>query len=126
MTAPEGSAGANVGAPDGDDTAAVSGERSPQEKAREGLEHLQTAARELIQAARAMLDVAEDLVNDPEAVATVAATVGSLGDLVRHRASGAPAGSATDRPADDGGEGDGRDRGDGPGGDEGVERITVL
>ena len=74
------------------------------DRAREGLEHLQAAARELIQAARAMLDVAEDLVNDPEAVASLAGTVGVLGDLVRRR-SASPDAAAPDDP--------------------GVERITV-
>lgn len=47
------------------------------ERAREGLD-LQAAAREMIAAARAMLDVAESLVNDPTAVATVISAVGSL------------------------------------------------
>jgi hypothetical protein len=79
-----------------------------EDRAREGLEHLQAAARELIQAARAMLDVAEDLVNDPEAVASLAGTVRVVGDLVRQRAGGRA------RPAE-------RD-GDEPG----VERITVT
>ena len=76
------------------------------DRAREGLEHLQAAARELIQAARAMLDVAEDVVNDPEAVASLAGTVGALGDLVRQRRP------ATAKPS---AEGD----------DSPVERITV-
>jgi hypothetical protein len=74
------------------------------DRARDGLEHLQAAARELIQAARAMLDVAEDLVNDPEAVASLAGTVGALGDLVRQRSRPAPANQPDD---------------------PGVERITV-
>jgi hypothetical protein len=76
------------------------------DRAREGLEHLQAAARELIQAARAMLDVAEDLVNDPEAVASLAGTVGTLGDLVRARRP------AAQKPSPDGD-------------DSSVERITV-
>ena len=46
-----------------------------EERAREGLEHLQNAALELIEAARAFLDVAEDLVHDPAAIAALAATV---------------------------------------------------
>jgi hypothetical protein len=83
-----------------------------EDRAREGLEHLQAAARELIQAARAMLDVAEDLVNDPEAVASVAGTVGALGDLVRQR-------SRTASPRQPDGRDDGHD-------DPGVERITVT
>jgi hypothetical protein len=77
-----------------------------EDRAREGLEHMQAAARELIQAARAMLDVAEDLVNDPETVASVAGTVGSLGDLVRQRRPPAS------KPQDQSGEPE-------------VERITV-
>jgi hypothetical protein len=47
-----------------------------------GVEHLQVAAREMIAAARAFLDVVEELVNDPDkvgevvdAVSTVASTV---------------------------------------------------
>jgi len=36
-----------------------------EERAREVVEHLQSAALELIAAARAALDVAEDLVKDP-------------------------------------------------------------
>jgi hypothetical protein len=76
------------------------------DRAREGLEHLQAAARELIQAARAMLDVAEDVVNDPEAVASLAGTVGSLGDLVRQRRPSATKPDAADDDSD-------------------VERITV-
>ncbi len=82
----------------------------PQDKAREGLEHLQAAARELIQAARAMLDVAEDLVNDPEAVTSLAGTVAALGDLVRQRAGGPARQQDTPDERDD---------------DPGVQRITV-
>ena len=46
----------------------------------EGVEHLQTAALELIAAARAFLDVAEDLVTDPDRVSGTLATVASLVD----------------------------------------------
>ena len=79
------------GAVDGDDRAA------------EGLHHLQSAAREAIQAARAFLDVAEELVADPAAVSAV---LGAVGDVVRtaaaagRRATGATTG-------DDDGAGDG-------------------
>lgn len=92
-------------------------EGATNDRAREGLEHLQAAARELIEAARAVLDVAEDLVNDPETVASVVGTVGSLGDLVRHRAGTVARGRATpgDGSADTAGEHGGA-----------VERITVL
>lgn len=57
------------------------------ERAREGLDHLQAAARELIEAARAALDVAESLIDDPEVLSTVLGTVGRLGDVVRAAAS---------------------------------------
>jgi hypothetical protein len=50
----------------------------PTDRAAEGLAHLQTAAREFIQAARAMLDVAEELVDDPGTVKTVADAVGGI------------------------------------------------
>jgi len=43
-----------------------------EEKAHEVVEHLQAAALELIEAARAMLDVAEDMVKDPAEVRTLA------------------------------------------------------
>ena len=43
-----------------------------------GMEAFQTAAGELIAAARAMLDVAEGLVQDPHAASTVMRTIGSM------------------------------------------------
>ncbi|MBV9412351.1 MAG: hypothetical protein JO148_12195 [Acidimicrobiia bacterium] len=43
-----------------------------EEKAHEVVEHLQAAALELIEAARAMLDVAEDMVKDPADMVTLA------------------------------------------------------
>jgi hypothetical protein len=94
------------------------GAADPQDRAREGLEHLQAAARELIQAARAMLDVAEGLVDDPEAVAQVVGTVGAFGEMVRHVAGVAPrprrsTGEAGDDAADTAGRPD-------------LQRITVL
>jgi hypothetical protein len=59
-----------------------------QARAREGVEHLQTAARELIEAARAALDVAEDLVNDPESLASLAGSLAAVGEVAR-RVTGA-------------------------------------
>ncbi len=53
------------------------------DRARQGAEHLQAAARELIAAARAALDVAEEVVNDPESLVAVAGVVATVGDLVR-------------------------------------------
>ena len=61
--------------------------------AQKGMEHLQAAAREVIQATRTLLDAAEELVDDPKAVqglvgslASVAAAAASRlrSDLPRH------------------------------------------
>jgi hypothetical protein len=54
---------------------------NPGDRARDGLEHLQSAARELIAAARAALDVAEGIIDDPEAVSSM---VGRLAERTRH------------------------------------------
>jgi hypothetical protein len=43
-----------------------------EERARQGVEHLQSAALEIIAAFRAFLDVAEDLVKDPSALTSMA------------------------------------------------------
>lgn len=75
------------------------------ERTSAGVAHLQAAAHELIRAARAFLDVAEELVEDPGTLSSVLDGVIGAG---RARASGATAG---DRP--------------GPGDDGRVERITV-
>ena len=45
------------------------------EDAHEVVEHLQAAALELIAAARAMLDIAEDMVKDPAQAMAVASTL---------------------------------------------------
>ena len=50
------------------------------ERAAEGLDHLQSAALEMIAAARAFLDVAEDLVADRDKVAEVVAAFGTIAD----------------------------------------------
>jgi hypothetical protein len=83
------------------------------DRAREGIQHLQAAARELIHAARALLDVAEDLVDDPAAIATLAGALGAMGDAARR---------ATIPAAD---EDDGED-GAGAAPEPAIERITVA
>jgi hypothetical protein len=97
------------------------------ERAREGVEHLQTAARELIAAARAALDVAEDLVDDPDTAASMAGAVGSLGDVLRQVTS-SWRGTADGRDGSDGDGGTHRgadhDEPEPPG--PGVERIVVT
>jgi hypothetical protein len=84
------------------------------DRAREGIQHLQAAARELIHAARALLDVAEDLIDDPAAIATLAGALGAMGDAARRRAT---------TPA--GGEDDGEDAA-GAVPEPAIERITVA
>jgi hypothetical protein len=80
-----------------------------EDRARQGVEHLQAAARELIEAARAALDVAEDLVNDPERAAALVGSLADAGDIARRvvRAGG-------------------RATADGPDGEPRVERISVT
>lgn len=46
-----------------------------EDRAREGVEHLQAAAVEIIGALRAFLDVAEGVVRDPSAAAALAASL---------------------------------------------------
>jgi len=84
------------------------------ERATRGVEHLQAAALEMIAAARAFLDVAEDLVADKEKVADVVAAMGEMADTVKVAAGGMVRGktahtstAAADPP------------------DEGVQRIPV-
>ena len=69
------------------------------ERAREGVEHLQRAAKEMIDAARAFLDVADRLVDDP-------ASASSFADLVSRftRTARRPSPRRTDG---DGGDDDG-------------------
>jgi hypothetical protein len=67
-----------------------------------GVEHLQRAAHEVIAASRALLDVAEDLVDDPRSVPSVLGLLGSLGDLAAGRGRPGPrTARADDRPDDD-------------------------
>lgn len=71
-----------------------------EDRAREGVEHLQSAAIEVIAAVRAFLDVAEAVVRDPGAAANAAST---LLDVARH-ATAPPASG----PGDPAGTGDPR------------------
>jgi hypothetical protein len=86
------------------------------DRAAEGLAHLQAAARELIAAARAVLDVAEELVEDPTSAGAIAEAMGSI---VRTAAR------AGRRVAGQGGADDGEDEGDDDPGHHRVERIRV-
>ena len=60
-----------------DGTDAVRDDADP--RVQEGIDHLQRAARELIAASRAFLDVVEEVVDRPDAVQDLLGVVGSLG-----------------------------------------------
>ena len=90
------------------------------DRARDGLLHLQAAARELIQAARALLDVAEDLIDDPAAIATLVSALGALAAPPRHRTTG----SSGDDGDDDGDAGAGTEEAR-VGQSHGVPRTTI-
>jgi len=87
------------------------------ERAARGVEHLQAAAKEMIAAARAFLDVVEDVVADPEKVADVVSAVGSVASSVGDAARDASRGSGRARS------GSSERSGDDP--DDGVQRIPV-
>jgi hypothetical protein len=59
-----------------------------EQRAHDVVEHLQSAALEVIAAARALLDLAEELVKEPGEAAAMAAALAHLGG----RASAAPVG----------------------------------
>ena len=61
-----------------------------EDRADEGLEHLQTAAEELIQAARAFLDVAEDIVRDPGTATAVLGLFDTVADVAKRARPSAP------------------------------------
>jgi hypothetical protein len=79
----------------------MTGER-PEDLARAGVEHLQAAAREVIQATRSLLDAAEELVDDPSAVQHLVGTIAS----VAQAAAGRLRSDAGGRGPDDGDDGD--------------------
>ena len=67
--------------------------------AREGLEHLQGAAHEMIAAARSMLDAVEEILDDPRAVTSMASAFGTMSRLIEGAvasASSMVAGGATE------------------------------
>lgn len=69
-----------------------------EERADEGLEHLQTAAHEMIKAARAFLDVAEELVTDPRTAETVLGFIDTVAGAAGKARS--PGGSDGDEPVE--------------------------
>ena len=93
------------------------------ERANQGLDHLQTAALEMIHAARAFLDVAEEVVTDQDKVAEIVHVLGSVADAATRAARGEPLRGGRDRAGDDasGQDVDGPDDGAG-----GVQHIPVT
>jgi hypothetical protein len=69
------------------------------DKVQQGLEHLQAAAREMIQATRSLLDAAEELVDDPSAVQGLVGTLASVAQAAAGRFRG---GSPSAGDGDDG------------------------
>ncbi len=64
-----------------------------------GLDHLQRAAREVIAASRALLDVAEDMIDDPKAANGLLDLLGTVGDLASRMTR--PAGPAAHEDDDE-------------------------
>ena len=93
------------------------------ERANQGLDHLQAAALEMIHAARAFLDVAEDVVNDQHKVAEIVEVLGSVADAATRAARGEPLRGAR-RGAGDGAEG--ADADDGADGDDPPGRVQHI
>ena len=69
------------------------------DKVHEGIEHLQTAAREVIKATRSLLDAAEELVDDPKSVQDIVATLTAVAQSAATRLRG---GTGHDDDGDDG------------------------
>ena len=65
----------------------TTGDDSPVDAAREGLEHLQAAAHEMVAAARSMLDAIEELIDEPRAAAAMATAFGTISHLVENAVS---------------------------------------
>lgn len=94
-----------------------------EERAGEGVDHLQAAARELIEAARAFLDVADDLVSDPKVAEGLLTGLGGLADTAREAARDAARRAAGFGPGAGGADGEGSGGEDGD--DEGFQHIPV-
>lgn len=91
-----------------------------EDRANQGLDHLQAAALEMIHAARAFLDVAEEVVADQDKVAEIIHVLGSVADAATRAARGEP---LRGRGRDDGP--DGREDGGPDDGSGGVQHIPV-
>jgi hypothetical protein len=92
------------------------------ERAQEALDHLQTAALELIAAFRAVLDVAEEAVREPQALRDlITTTARAATHAASQAAGGSPGGSSSGFPAGEGA-GEGHNRAS----TTGVEHISIT
>jgi hypothetical protein len=78
------------------------------DRTREGLDHLQAAALELIAAGRAFLDVAEEMVKEPAAAATVLRTAATLARVAQQATQPPAPGRSGATPDSDGPQGEPR------------------
>ena len=78
----------------------MEGDKDRPDLAREGLEHLQTAAHEMIAAARSLLDACEEVLEDPRASETLASIVSSVSRAVGGITGLVPHGQAQDEDDD--------------------------
>ena len=87
---------------DADATGPEHHDAGPDDRVARGVEAVQAAATELIAAARAVLDLADELVRDPE---TAKAVFGAVSSVTRAARGFTPPGAASgdDGPDDDGG-----------------------
>ena len=72
-----------------------------EDKVQQGIEHLQTAAREMIRATRSLLDAAEELVDDPRSVQDLVGTLAHAAQMAANRFRQGGPGDGDD--GDDGG-----------------------
>ena len=72
------------------------GELGDDPRVRAGVEHLQQAAQEMIAASRALLDVAEDVVNSPAGAGRLLGLFGELGAIASRLGMVSPAPQAHD------------------------------
>lgn len=99
--------------PDADAQEGTRGDRSGEDEAHlpPGVGALQAAAREAIQATRALLDAAEALVDDPEMAERMGSVVrAAAGAATRAARAAEPARGRDHRPDDDDDDGDGVQR----------------
>lgn len=83
-----------------------------------GIDHLQRAAHEVIAASRALLDVAEEMVDDPRSAGNLLGMLSSVGTLAARMARSTASGRRDDIYGDD-------DDDDDDGGGSPVQRIPV-